>query len=101
MLTPRFNELWDQLTRQVITYMEFERHPSRVVELAAVRARLDDLRSSIAEERELIGAHPPRGRNRPHDGNRQRAEPGVPALLFDADLDDLRVRIVQRAVPSN
>lgn len=54
MLTPRFNDLWGSLTSTFHRYHRADRTAVKVVELAQIRMDLDDLRSDIAVERELI-----------------------------------------------
>jgi hypothetical protein len=57
MLTERFSRLFGRLLNRWVDYQDAPRDPVRVVELAAARMALDDVRSDIAaERRELVSA---------------------------------------------
>jgi len=88
MLTSRFNDLWGSLTSTFHRYHTTDRTAERVIELAQVRMDLDDLRSDIAVERELI-----RMRAGPRDTHRVgRAS----VNRIDGDADAIRLAAFQQ-----
>ena len=54
MLTERFSRLFGRLLTRWAKYQDAPRDPASVTELAAARMELDDVRSEIATERELL-----------------------------------------------
>jgi hypothetical protein len=60
MISDRFTRLFDRLLARWTVYQDAPRDPARVTELAAARARLDDVRRDIATERTFVmaGASP-------------------------------------------
>ncbi len=78
MLTERFSRLFTRLLDRWLDYQDAPRNPERVVELAAARTALDEVRTEIAAER--------------HDlvtSTRAAGGPGV--AVSDDDLNRLRV----------
>ena len=59
LLTDRFIRLFDRLVTRWTRYQDAPREPARVVELAAARAELDDVRNQIAQERTVISREGP------------------------------------------
>ncbi|MDJ0924024.1 MAG: hypothetical protein QNJ77_05635 [Acidimicrobiia bacterium] len=57
MLTDRFSRLFGRLLSRWVKYQDAPRDPARVTELAAARIELDEVRSEIAGERELLLVH--------------------------------------------
>ena len=101
MLTSRFDELWELLVEKFTAYHDAERNPTAVVSLAAARTDLDEVRAEIRRERLALKARKPRPLNRQDEGRRRETAPGVPVLLFDADIDKVKINVVQRVHPSN
>ena len=54
MLTERFEQLWLRLTGRWVAYQDTPRRADQVPELAEARARLDDARSAIRIERQVV-----------------------------------------------
>jgi len=101
MLTSRFDELWKLLIERVTAYQSADRHPSAVVALGAVRTELDEVRAEIRRERLAMKARQPRPLNQPDERRGRPTAPGVPVLLFDADIDKVKIAVVQKVHPSN
>ena len=56
MLTERFSQLWSLLVTRWTAYQDAPRTADEVVQLAAARIALDDVRSEIRVERHKIAA---------------------------------------------
>lgn len=54
MLSPRFEDLLDELLLASASYHRIPRTPDSVVQLAQACWYLEDVRAEIAEERELL-----------------------------------------------
>jgi len=54
MLTQRFEQLLKRLISAFLHYDDAHRGPERTVQLATARAQLDDLRQTIASERNNV-----------------------------------------------
>jgi len=89
MLTSRFNDLWGSLTSTFHRYHSADRTADKVVELAQIRIDLDDLRSDIATERELI-------RMRAGPRHRFGRDGSSSVSRIDADVDAVRLAAFQQ-----
>ena len=101
MLTSRFDELWELLVERFTVHHLADRDPANVVALATARSELDDVRADIRSERLSLRLRQPRSLNQPDELRRRQTAPGVPVLHVDADLDQLKVNVVQKVHHAN